>query len=661
MNRSLGMLLVLAAGSATAVSQDVGGPLPYGGSINPPVRVERSQWEHTPPPYGSRARLTVYDNFTNVYITDRDDGHLGSCARIVDDIDFAPGPYADATTRTLMQMSYGWSAVSDANLTISMDLVIEFYDIDDLDYSGFGVDGQNMIRAGATPLAVLSVAYQDVPTGYYYDSTITLPNIAVGDSRVAIQAWYRDPNTGQQIADANYGPGFHIGSNTHATEPASPASPGWTLPDYGRDVGSNPTEPTNNDGVCSGNSVAEFAGVVERRILNPAALSPPRYRSWDVRLKGDVAVTYPSCTSVGINESLAGSAPANGVAWYCVTLADDATDGAEQFLDIDTDGSADDTIIAIYNSESELLAQDDDDGQGAASQLTFGIGRREKTDDTGKQYDGRDGELLAGTYYIAVGGKPTTFGDAFFINSTSAATNFNLRVRSNTNGSPAGAAVAPDVLNDMGVLLDPGGSNASYEPQFYEVAFYKFELCSDACGERYLDIDLSQSDPEADTVIFLFDDFGQLLATNDDGTPGVYFQSQLSFGNSDTPRLAYGVGAPDFAGQDGDLPSGVYYFGIGNYAVSTAPNADRWHLRSDSTSGLPWLPQFYTNMVECGLVCCPACAADFNQDGGVDGADVEAFYLVWEGGEPCGDVNEDGGVDGGDVETFFVIWENGGC
>ncbi len=58
---------------------------------------------------------------------------------------------------------------------------------------------------------------------------------------------------------------------------------------------------------------------------------------------------------------------------------------------------------------------------------------------------------------------------------------------------------------------------------------------------------------------------------------------------------------------------------------------------------------------------CPACAADFNEDGGVDGGDVEAFYVAWEEGAECGDVNLDGGVDGGDVEAFFVVWEQGGC
>lgn len=55
------------------------------------------------------------------------------------------------------------------------------------------------------------------------------------------------------------------------------------------------------------------------------------------------------------------------------------------------------------------------------------------------------------------------------------------------------------------------------------------------------------------------------------------------------------------------------------------------------------------------------CSADFNRDGGVDGADVEAFFTVWEGGEAASDVNHDGGVDGSDVEAFFIQWSAGGC
>jgi len=58
-------------------------------------------------------------------------------------------------------------------------------------------------------------------------------------------------------------------------------------------------------------------------------------------------------------------------------------------------------------------------------------------------------------------------------------------------------------------------------------------------------------------------------------------------------------------------------------------------------------------------IVAPPCAADFNGDGGVDGADVEAFFMAWEAAEPSADVNADGGIDGGDVEFFFGRWEAG--
>ncbi len=53
------------------------------------------------------------------------------------------------------------------------------------------------------------------------------------------------------------------------------------------------------------------------------------------------------------------------------------------------------------------------------------------------------------------------------------------------------------------------------------------------------------------------------------------------------------------------------------------------------------------------------CLADFNLDGGVDGADVGAFFAAWENGDAAADVNFDGGIDGADVDTFFFRWESG--
>jgi hypothetical protein len=65
--------------------------------------------------------------------------------------------------------------------------------------------------------------------------------------------------------------------------------------------------------------------------------------------------------------------------------------------------------------------------------------------------------------------------------------------------------------------------------------------------------------------------------------------------------------------------------------------------------------------INCRVGAVAPCAADFNQDGGVDGADVDAFFAAWEAGESAADVNEDGGIDGADVAAFFVLWEAGGC
>jgi hypothetical protein len=54
-----------------------------------------------------------------------------------------------------------------------------------------------------------------------------------------------------------------------------------------------------------------------------------------------------------------------------------------------------------------------------------------------------------------------------------------------------------------------------------------------------------------------------------------------------------------------------------------------------------------------------ACVGDFNNDGGVDGQDIEAFFIQWSDGFTVADVNADGGVDGQDVEYFFTAWSSG--
>ncbi len=63
----------------------------------------------------------------------------------------------------------------------------------------------------------------------------------------------------------------------------------------------------------------------------------------------------------------------------------------------------------------------------------------------------------------------------------------------------------------------------------------------------------------------------------------------------------------------------------------------------------------------CGGNPCPPCAADYDQNGGVDGGDLAAFFTDFETGETCADVDQNGGVDGGDLGYFFQVFEAGGC
>ena len=58
---------------------------------------------------------------------------------------------------------------------------------------------------------------------------------------------------------------------------------------------------------------------------------------------------------------------------------------------------------------------------------------------------------------------------------------------------------------------------------------------------------------------------------------------------------------------------------------------------------------------------CPACPADFDDNGGIDGADLAQFFYAYEEGSECADVDRNGGIDGADLANFFFVYEQGGC
>ncbi len=55
------------------------------------------------------------------------------------------------------------------------------------------------------------------------------------------------------------------------------------------------------------------------------------------------------------------------------------------------------------------------------------------------------------------------------------------------------------------------------------------------------------------------------------------------------------------------------------------------------------------------------CPADFDDNGGVDGLDVEAFFTNWMASRMIADVDLDATVDAADVAAFLGVWSAGGC
>jgi subtilisin-like proprotein convertase family protein len=126
-----------------------------------------------------------------------------------------------------------------------------------------------------------------------------------------------------------------------------------------------------------------------------------------------------------------------------------------------------------------------------------------------------------------------------------------------------------------------------------------------------------------------------------------------------TQTIPTGIYAPARA-IDGALP------GLGLSVFNGTPYAGTWVLRVKDlvASDAGFLDAFSFKILVTLPTCqstCPGCVADFNQDGGVDGQDVNAFFEAWESGDICADANSDGGIDGADVGQFYLVWQRGGC
>jgi hypothetical protein len=344
---------------------------------------------------------------------------------------------------------------------------------------------------------------------------------------------------------------------------------------------------------------------------------------------------------------------AGQIKWYKFTIAQDilGQGPTHRFLDINTNGSTVgtgvDTEIGIYNANGTLIATDDDSGDGPgganSSQVSFGYGRRPAVG-TSQPAAGQDGDLVAGTYYMAIGGWNVTYGAGFSPTTTSTATgSFRVNISIGVDTGTYTAGPTTGVLTDLGTL---NGNTFREDPNFApaQVNWYKFVVPADATAAsgKYVDIDTIGSNLPAsvagetdnDTIITLFYDFGTPFALDDDGgsaTAGG--PSALTFGATTPTRPATNGSGLVNDGRDGKLLAGTYYLAVCTFGTDIPVLGADFQCEPDGGHSGTLHVNFNTNFGTTGGGGCNA--ADITNLGGQGAPDGQLTvddlikYLNW--------------------------------
>ena len=612
-------------------------------------------------PYESRILGYVYDNLSQTF--GQSPTRWGSVANgrhWIEDISFNPGPWANVGTRLMDQMT--WGTRRAAGGPYDADVFFRFWDKDDVSFAGFLGEGTAMVNAGATPLAEFTVELRGVvvAAASANQTTTSLAGLPGGGVTVPDDGFYlevicRDAGTTNVLSNDNLR--LVVATNSALAAPANPATVGLTSIDLGFDA--------TNDGAILGSATVSATGERRTYVLN----TPTRSTGYMVRFRGDIPPPPPPA-NIDLGCLLDGTTTetltlADGTAqWYHFCLNADATDPVLAFLDADTEGSAADLSVALFNSDGQVVSSNTDDGSGTAGQLSFGVGRRAAVGD-GAQYDGRHGQLASGDYYVVIAPAGSTFGDGFTANATGVGGGATLNLNTNVNGAPLAPTVVP-VINhvDYGspITFPDARPGTAVNTGLRGVLWSTFETDAEAgSGNAYLDIEFSGlTSASSDAVAYVFDANGNIVAFSDDEGEGA--RPQFSFGAGDGPRT-YGANPEPFTGANGSLPAGRYYLAIALFATQdllATLGDDRFHVRATSGSNWGVGADIFT-----GGSAGPACDPDVNQDGNVDQDDVSYLINVVGGGDnPTGidpDFNQDGNVDQDDIAALINTVGGGGC
>ncbi len=253
------------------------------------------------------------------------------------------------------------------------------------------------------------------------------------------------------------------------------------------------------------------------------------------------------------------------VRWYKVVIP--TATSLTRYLDIDTEnttvaGTA--TSIALYDSSGNLLNSDSTDGSGSLSQLSFGGNANPRPavstggNPIGALYDGRDGNISAGTYYVGVTRSAATWQPTWTASSTSTGT-ANVNLRLSYNAVP-GVPTPPSATN-LGAL-PIGTTSTSFNHGASQVTWFSFTLGTPISATRFLDIDMNGSNQDYDLA--LYDSGGNPLSYADGKVP--FWEPALSYGGESVPRSAL-PNTYAFAGQSGELPAGTYYLAVARWEL----------------------------------------------------------------------------------------------
>ncbi|MFN9977694.1 MAG: hypothetical protein ACK58T_48085, partial [Phycisphaerae bacterium] len=246
----------------------------------------------------------------------------------------------------------------------------------------------------------------------------------------------------------------------------SPASPGYTHPQYGRD--------RNFSATFLGQSLVNSAAGTAPNFNERAYISNLRQTAyvhgWIGAVEAPAAIPAESLNVAGalpdgVNQITGTLTPANPFKWFTFNSPTDINYANVKFLDIDTEGSDAPTAFAIYTPDSAVFDFGESRGSGPdappsendanAFQASYGVARRPGFGN-GEQYSGQEGTLPAGEYYLVVAPAGSGFGDGWSIGATLAANqNYSLNFNGNPVALAAGPAVSPTLPTggDLGILL----------------------------------------------------------------------------------------------------------------------------------------------------------------------------------------------------------------